>query len=95
MPGAIRASAGINTTGQDVTRLLAAVARIASSPPPIEYRQDQATGDYHPCGSVPGQPSEPRMHQAPCLPAWLAAPNATTNTPPVFSTRSHNRITCY
>jgi selenocysteine lyase/cysteine desulfurase len=68
MPGAIRASAGINTTGQDVTRLLAAVTRIASSPPPIDYRQDPGTGDYHPSGNVPGQPPQPQAHQAPCLP---------------------------
>jgi selenocysteine lyase/cysteine desulfurase len=68
MPGAIRASAGINTTGQDVTRLLAAVARIASSPPSIDYRQDPGTGDYYPCGNLPGQPPQPRTHQAPCLP---------------------------
>ena len=68
MPGAIRASAGINTTEQDVARLLAAVARIASGPPPIEYRQDTGTGDYYPCGNVPGQPPHPRTHQAPCLP---------------------------
>ena len=68
MPGAIRASAGINTTGQDVTRLLAAVARIASSPAPIEYRQDPGTGDYYPCGDIPGQLPQPRTHRAPCLP---------------------------
>ncbi len=68
MPGAIRASAGINTTERDVARLLAAVARIACSPPPIEYRQDTATGDYYPGGNAPGQPPQPRMHQAPCLP---------------------------
>jgi selenocysteine lyase/cysteine desulfurase len=68
MPGAIRASAGISTTGQDVTRLLAAVARIASSPPPIDYRQDPGTGDYYPSGKVPGQPPQPRTHRAPCLP---------------------------
>jgi len=67
-PGAIRASAGINTTEQDVTRLLAAVARIAGSPPPIEYRQDPSTGDYHPCGDLPGQLPGIRGHQAPCSP---------------------------
>lgn len=48
--------------------LLAAVARVANSPPPIEYRQDPASGDYHPCGSVPGEPPQPRLHWAPCLP---------------------------
>jgi selenocysteine lyase/cysteine desulfurase len=49
MPGAVRASAGINTSEQDVTRLLQAVARIAGGDPsPVPYRQDGPTGDYHP-----------------------------------------------
>jgi selenocysteine lyase/cysteine desulfurase len=67
MPGAIRASGGINTTEQDVARLLTAVARVAGSPPPIEYRQDLGTGDYQPC-EVPGQRSKTRAHQASCSP---------------------------
>jgi selenocysteine lyase/cysteine desulfurase len=67
MPGAIRASAGINTSEQDVTRLVAAVTRIASSPAPIDYRQDMVTGDYYPC-DIPGQPPQPRLHPAPCMP---------------------------
>lgn len=49
MPGAVRASAGINTREQDVTRLLHAVARIASGDPsPVPYSQDTHTGDYTP-----------------------------------------------
>ena len=69
MPGAVRASAGINTTEQDVARLLTAVARIADGdPPPVPYRQDPHTGDYQPCGEVPGQLPQPRPHQAPCSP---------------------------
>ena len=69
MPGAVRASAGINTTEQDVTRLLTAVARIAGGgPPPVPYRQDPRTGDYHPDGDVPGQLARSRAHQAPCPP---------------------------
>lgn len=69
MPGAVRASAGINTTMQDVTRLLSAVARIADgSPPPVPYSQDPHTGDYQPCAGVPGQPPRSRAHQAPCSP---------------------------
>jgi len=35
MPGAVRASAGINTTDDDVQRLLAAVARVAAEAPPV------------------------------------------------------------
>ncbi len=39
MPGAVRASAGLNTTGADIARLLGAVARIARrDPPPMPYR---------------------------------------------------------
>ena len=69
MPGAVRASAGINTTEQDVARLLTAVARIAGGdPPPVPYRQDPHTGDYRPCDDVPGQLPRPRPHQAPCSP---------------------------
>jgi selenocysteine lyase/cysteine desulfurase len=49
MPGAVRASGGINTTEADVARLLAAVARIAGGDsPPVTYRQDGRTGDFSP-----------------------------------------------
>jgi selenocysteine lyase/cysteine desulfurase len=48
MPGAVRASAGINTTEQDVRRLLGAVARIAAEPSHVRYQQDRSTGDYSP-----------------------------------------------
>lgn len=48
MPGAVRASAGINTTQDDVRRLLGAVARVAAEPARIPYRQDRSTGDYTP-----------------------------------------------
>jgi selenocysteine lyase/cysteine desulfurase len=69
MPGAVRASAGVNTTQQDVARLLTAVARIADgSPPPVAYRQDPRTGDYHPYGDIPGQLPPSSAHQAPCSP---------------------------
>jgi selenocysteine lyase/cysteine desulfurase len=69
MPGAIRASAGINTTEQDVARLLAAVARIAAGePPPVRYCQDPRTGDYRPCAETSGQGPRTRVHQAPCSP---------------------------
>ncbi len=49
MPGAVRASCGINTTDEDVHKLLDAVAIIASGEaPPCEYLQDRASGDYFP-----------------------------------------------
>ncbi len=69
VPGAVRASAGLNTTGADITRLLDAVARIArGDPPPVPYRQDPRTGDFHPYGSVPGLTDQPGAHSAPCSP---------------------------
>ena len=46
--GAVRASAGINITGDDVQRLLAAVADVAVGDPPVPYRQDPSTGDFFP-----------------------------------------------
>lgn len=67
MPGAVRASAGLNTTGGDITRLLNAAAGIAhGDPPPVPYRQDPRTGDFHPCNSVPGLTDQPGTHSAPC-----------------------------
>ena len=48
LPGAIRASAGINTSEGDVARLLRAVARLVSGEPPVRYRRDPSTGDFYP-----------------------------------------------
>ena len=48
VPGAVRASAGINVTDDDVLRLLAAVADVVAGHPPVPYRQDPATGDFFP-----------------------------------------------
>lgn len=49
MPGAVRASGGINTTETDIDRLLSAVARIAGGEePPVPYVQDWRTGDFVP-----------------------------------------------
>jgi selenocysteine lyase/cysteine desulfurase len=54
MPGAIRASAGLSTSIDDVDRLVAAVADIASGrPAPVPYHQDPATGDYHLADTTP------------------------------------------
>ncbi len=48
MPGAIRASGGLNTRVEDVDALLDAVARLARGlAPPVAYLRD-ATGDYFP-----------------------------------------------
>jgi selenocysteine lyase/cysteine desulfurase len=49
IPGAVRASAGLSTTPEQVDRLLDAVARIAAGDePPVPYDQDEHTGDYWP-----------------------------------------------
>ena len=54
MPGAVRASAGINTTIADIDRFLAAVADIASGQPgSVAYEQDPDTGDYWPTRRPP------------------------------------------
>ena len=60
MPGAVRASAGINTTEDDVQRLLAAVARVAGGHAPVRYDQDLRTGDYHPDTAM--STGLPRLH---------------------------------
>ena len=49
MPGAVRASAGLSTTTDDIDRLVDAVAGIAGGEPsPVAYDQDPHTGDYWP-----------------------------------------------
>lgn len=68
MPGAVRASAGINTTGDDVQRLLDAVARVAAGDPPVHYRQDPRTGDYHPSTGMPMRLPRPRADHRSCSP---------------------------
>ena len=55
VPGAVRASAGLGTSGQDIDALLAAVAELAGgAPPPVPYEQDTATGDFFPVTDQPG-----------------------------------------
>jgi selenocysteine lyase/cysteine desulfurase len=67
VPGAVRASAGIGTTSADIDRLLGAVADIAAGKPsPVDYEQDQHTGDYWPLGELPGWTSEDRSFGASC-----------------------------
>jgi selenocysteine lyase/cysteine desulfurase len=49
VPGAVRASAGLGTSGQDIDSLLAAVSQLAAgAPAPVPYQQDGATGDFFP-----------------------------------------------
>jgi selenocysteine lyase/cysteine desulfurase len=55
VPGAVRASAGLGTSGADVDALLEAVAELAGgAAPPAPYVQDGATGDYFPTTEVAG-----------------------------------------
>ena len=49
MPGAVRASAGVNTTEADISRLIAAVSRIVGGhKAPVTYVQDPRSGDFSP-----------------------------------------------
>jgi selenocysteine lyase/cysteine desulfurase len=67
IPGAVRASAGISTTEDDVDRFLVAVAEIAGGrPAPVEYRQDPVTGDYWPVSDAPWWSAGGRTAGAPC-----------------------------
>jgi selenocysteine lyase/cysteine desulfurase len=66
MPGAVRASAGINTTEDDVQRLVAAVARVAAGRPQVHYHQDPRTGDSHPATDTPVQLPPSRPDRGPC-----------------------------
>jgi selenocysteine lyase/cysteine desulfurase len=67
IPGAVRASAGINTVTTDIDRFLAAVDAIASGEPsPVSYEQDPTTGDFRPRGDVAGWGSTDRTLGASC-----------------------------
>jgi selenocysteine lyase/cysteine desulfurase len=55
VPGAVRASAGLGTSGHDVDTFLAAVAELAGGlEAPVPYRQDPVTGDFVPLTDQPG-----------------------------------------
>jgi selenocysteine lyase/cysteine desulfurase len=69
MPGAVRASAGINTTEEDVSRLVQAVARIAGGEPtPVDYVQDRRTGDFIPSPEFAPWYATARSRGASCSP---------------------------
>jgi selenocysteine lyase/cysteine desulfurase len=66
-PGAIRASAGLSTSIDDIDRLVAAVADIASGrPAPVAYHQDPRTGDFHPEDGSTAPPGGDRALGASC-----------------------------
>jgi hypothetical protein len=55
VPGAVRASAGLGTSGADIDALVAAVADLAGGDPsPVPYVQDPTSGDYFPVTDQPG-----------------------------------------
>jgi selenocysteine lyase/cysteine desulfurase len=67
IPGAVRASAGLSTSPEDVDRLVAAVTHIASGDaPPVSYEQDAQTGDFWPRGDHPGWTTADRGFGAAC-----------------------------
>lgn len=67
LPGAVRASAGIATTIEDIDRFLDALARIVGGePPPVPYDQDEHTGDFWPNTDDPPWSSAGRRLGASC-----------------------------
>ena len=69
LPGAVRASAGINTSEADIQRFLSAVSDIAQgAPSPVTYEKELATGDYFPDSDVPGWSATDRAVGASCAP---------------------------
>ena len=69
IPGAVRASLGINAAVADVERLCAAVARLASGEPaPVQYFQDRRTGDFSPADPTAPSLAATRRHRSSCSP---------------------------
>jgi selenocysteine lyase/cysteine desulfurase len=67
LPGAVRASAGINTSAADIERFLTAVDDIAQgAQSPVAYQKDLATGDYFPDSGVAGWSDRDRAPGASC-----------------------------
>ncbi len=55
VPGAVRASGGLGTSGDDIDALVSAVTDLAAGrPEPVPYEQDRATGDFFPVTDQPG-----------------------------------------
>jgi selenocysteine lyase/cysteine desulfurase len=68
MPGAVRASCGINTTDADIGELLRAVEEVSGGlEPPFAYHQDAVTGDYLP-DRASGWSSDPLLAGPSCSP---------------------------
>jgi selenocysteine lyase/cysteine desulfurase len=69
MPGAVRASLGVNGSLADVGRLCGAVAHLASlEPGPVPYVQDPQTGDFAPALTTAPWLVPTRPHRSSCSP---------------------------
>jgi selenocysteine lyase/cysteine desulfurase len=67
IPGAVRASCGLGTSGDDVDALLAALRiLVAGEPAPVGYEQDDVTGDFWPEGESRGWAEGDRPTGAAC-----------------------------
>ncbi len=67
IPGAVRASCGLGTTGDDVEALLEALRALAGgAPAPVAYVQDDVTGDFWPEGDASGWSEGDRPAGAAC-----------------------------
>ena len=67
IPGAVRASCGLGTSGDDVDALLAALRTIVDGgPAPMPYEQDNVTGDFWPLGQASGWSEGDRPAGAAC-----------------------------
>jgi selenocysteine lyase/cysteine desulfurase len=66
VPGAVRASAGLDTTSADIDRFVAAVAEIATGHAEIAYEQDPHTGDFWPVTDDPAWSDAARRVGASC-----------------------------
>jgi selenocysteine lyase/cysteine desulfurase len=69
MPGAVRASLGVNGSLADVERLCGAVARLASlEPSPVRYVQGPQTGDFAPALDYAPWAAATGAHRSACSP---------------------------
>jgi selenocysteine lyase/cysteine desulfurase len=66
IPGAVRASCGLGTSGDDVDALLTALRAIVGGGSPVTYLQDAVTGDFWPEGQTPGWSDSDRPMGAAC-----------------------------
>jgi selenocysteine lyase/cysteine desulfurase len=67
VPGAVRASCGLGTSGDDIEGLLTALrSLVKGDPAPVAYEQDQVTGDFWPSGQARGWSEGDRPAGAAC-----------------------------